>query len=84
MGKVDKGLYRLTPALICGLRLCRCIYICFVISLVADDSILCMFQSLTDGCAGCFLPSAVTNKAAMPRFIHASLHMCEPLCFINF
>ena len=85
MGKVERGilvfeywgLYHFALVLFWGLQLCWYIYICFVISLVADDSILCMFQSLVD--AGCFLPFAATKQQcltlSMPLCTRVSLHV---------
>lgn len=66
------GLHHLTPVLSWGLQLCWYSYICFVVSLVADDPILCTFQSLFSVFC-CY-------KAAMPSLIHASLHTWESPC----
>lgn len=80
MGKVERGIlvlrYQVSIILLrsypWGLQLCWYSYICFVVSLVADDPILCTFQSLFSVFC-CY-------KAAMPSLIHASLHTWESPC----
>lgn len=66
------GLHHLTPVLSWGLQLCWYSYICFVVSLVADDP-FCVRSSL------CFLSFAATKQqclaSSMPLCTRGSLHV---------